>query len=107
VSNDLGFGRVFSRQIDGLGREEDMLIGISTSGKSPSVLLALEQAARQNIFTVLLTGDDGYIQAQHIPCDLIITTPGCINTARVQECHEFILHVLADQLERSLGLVHE
>jgi len=59
VQNDYGFDEVFKRQVEGLGNEGDLLIGISTSGNSPNVYKALEYANEQNIQTILLAGRDG------------------------------------------------
>src|SRR5207249_9977215 len=89
VGNDFGFEQVFSRQIEALGRPNDVAIGISTSGNSANVLAGLKQASKQNLKTIGLTGKDGGAVAKGV--DLSITV-ACANTARVQECHITIGH---------------
>ena len=100
--NDFGFEAVFERQIEALGRPGDVAIGISTSGKSPNVLRGLRQAKKGALRTVGLVGgaegDMGPI------CDSLITVPSTV-TARIQEMHITIGHMLCVALEASLGLV--
>jgi D-sedoheptulose 7-phosphate isomerase len=100
--NDLGFDALFERQIAGLGREHDVAIGISTSGKSLNVLRGLRQAKRMGLKTIGLTGGGGDILLQE--CDAAIVVPSAV-TARIQEMHILIGHVWCKALEQSLGLV--
>jgi len=101
-SNDLGFEQVFSRQIEALGRAGDVAIGISTSGRSRNVLNGLREArSRQLQTTGLIGGDGGEMRAY---CDAAIVVPSTI-TARIQEMHIFIGHMLCKALETRLGLV--
>jgi len=90
-ANDYGFDEVFKRQIEGLGNEGDLLIGISTSGNSPNVYKAIEYANEQNIQTVLLTGRDGGTIAGIAQYSIIIPHK---DTARIQEAHITIGHIL-------------
>jgi D-sedoheptulose 7-phosphate isomerase len=100
--NDMGFDTVFERQIDGLGRKGDVAIGISTSGNSPNVLKALIRARAMGLHTVGLTGGTGG-RMQSL-CDALIVVPSAV-TARIQEMHITIGHILCMALERRLGLV--
>jgi D-sedoheptulose 7-phosphate isomerase len=100
VGNDYGFEQVFSRQIQALGRSNDVAIGISTSGNSPNVVAGLKQASKQNVKTIGLTGNDGGAVAKCV--DLSITV-GCANTARIQECHITIGHILCELVETELS----
>ena len=90
-ANDYGFDEVFKRQVEGLGNEGDLLIGISTSGNSPNVYKAIEYANEQNIQTVLLAGRDGGTIAGIAQYSIIIPHK---NTARIQEAHITIGHIL-------------
>lgn len=99
IGNDYGFDRVFARQIEALGRAGDVAIGISTSGNSPNVLRALEAANARGMITVALTGKGGQagsIAAHHVA----VNEP---RTARVQEVHATVLHVICELVERELN----
>ena len=100
--NDLGFDALFERQIEALGREGDVAVGISTSGKSPNVLRGLKQARKAGLATVGLTGGSGGEMAS--VCDSVIKVPSVV-TARIQEMHITIGHMLCVALETRLGLV--
>jgi D-sedoheptulose 7-phosphate isomerase len=100
--NDLGFEALFERQIEGIGRQGDVAIGISTSGNSPNVLRALAKARDMKIKTIGLTGGTGG-QLGSL-CDALIAVPSSV-TARIQEMHITIGHVLCKALEQRLGLV--
>jgi D-sedoheptulose 7-phosphate isomerase len=99
--NDLGFDALFERQIAGLGREHDVAVGISTSGKSVNVLRGLRQAKRMGLQTIGLTGGDGGDLLGE--CDAVIVVPSTM-TARIQEMHILIGHIWCKALEQSLGL---
>jgi D-sedoheptulose 7-phosphate isomerase len=101
-SNDLGFEHVFSRQVEALGRPGDVAVGISTSGRSRNVLNGLHEARARQLQTVGLTGGDG--GDMRALCDAAIVVPSSV-TARIQEMHLFIGHLLCKGLERRLGLV--
>lgn len=100
LGNDYGFQEIFRRQVEGLVRPGDVLVGISTSGSSPNVLKAVEQARGQGGVTIGLLGRDG--GAIRGACDLAIVVPGG-NTARIQEMHALIGHLLCDLVERELA----
>lgn len=96
VGNDYGYDRVFVRQIEALGNAGDVAIGISTSGASPNVLEGLRAAAARRLRTVAITGrDGGPIGAA---ADIHINVPET-STARVQEVHGTILHVLCTLID--------
>ncbi|MBB2487633.1 SIS domain-containing protein [Mitsuaria sp. WAJ17] len=101
VANDYGYDEVFARQVAALGRPGDCAIGISTSGKSRSVLRALAAARSAGLHTVGLAGRDGGYMPSF--CDQCIVVPH-EDTARIQEAHIFIGHVLCAQIEHCLGL---
>lgn len=105
VANDYDFDGVFSRQVEAKGREGDILIGISTSGKSKNVLNAMKSAKRKQMITVMLMGDFETRQLDEY-CDFIIKIPSKI-TARIQEAHIFVGHVLAELVETNYISVDE
>jgi D-sedoheptulose 7-phosphate isomerase len=99
VANDYSFKHVFVRQIDALGQPGDVAVGISTSGESPNVLLALQAARARGLKTIALTGrDGGTIGAA---AEIHVNVPDQ-NTARVQEVHRTILHVICEVIEGDL-----
>ena len=90
---------MFARQLEALGRKGDVAIGISTSGNSPNVLRALETARDRGLITVALTGKGG--QAGSIASHHIAVPEE--RTARVQEVHATVLHVICELVERDLN----
>lgn len=95
-ANDLGYDRVFSRQVEALARPGDVAIGITTSGRSPNVLAALEAAREMDVRTVAFTGADGSDLAALVDEALIV--PSRV-TARIQEMHLTFGHLLCGALE--------
>jgi len=102
AGNDLGFERIFARQIEALGRTGDVAIGISTSGKSPNILAALRQARAQGLVTAGLGGKGGGDLAGLADHLLIVPSD---TTARIQEMHILLGQMLCGALEIELGLV--
>lgn len=100
IGNDLGFERVFARQVEALGRPGDVLIGISTSGTSPNVVTALRTAKAIGCTSIGLTGRDGGL----LPaiCSLTIIVPHH-DTARIQEMHILIAHAVCEAVETEIG----
>lgn len=100
VGNDYGFHDIFARQVEGLGRQGDVLVGISTSGHSKNVLRAAAAAKQQKMHTVGLLGrDGGELKAAMDRCVVIQDA----KTARIQEAHIFILHYWARVIENQLA----
>ncbi len=97
VGNDYGFADVFARQVQGLGKKGDALIGISTSGRSPNVLRAVAAAKDQGMSTIGLLGRDGGELLSQVAHPIVIEHA---KTARIQEAHIFILHFWAMMIER-------
>jgi D-sedoheptulose 7-phosphate isomerase len=98
-ANDFGFEQVFSRQIEALGKPEDVLFCISTSGNSPNLLVAAEKAKEKRMKTVGLLGSDGG-KLKDLS-DLSIVVPST-NTPRIQETHICICHILCELVEKEL-----
>ncbi|MCG8470414.1 MAG: D-sedoheptulose 7-phosphate isomerase [Desulfobacterales bacterium] len=98
IGNDYHFDEVFSKQVAAIGQKGDMAIGISTSGNSPNVVKAIEIAKEKGLHTVAFTGKGG--KAAEI-CDTVITAPVGV-TARIQECHILMGHILCDLTDRIL-----
>lgn len=102
VSNDYGYDFVFSRFIEGLGQENDVLLGISTSGNSKNVILAVEAAKAKGMKTIVLTGKDGGKLAGL--ADIEIRAPHSNFADRAQEIHIKVIHSLILGIEHTLGL---
>ena len=99
IANDFGIEGVFSRQVESIGRAGDVLIAISTSGNSPNVVKAAEQAHAQDLRVVALTGSAGGALAPL--ADASIRVPSTV-TAHIQECHLAVEQLLALMVERVL-----
>ena len=96
IGNDFGYEQVFSRQLEAMGNEGDVLIGISTSGNSKNVVLAFEKAKGMNIQCISLTGSGG--GALKNLADIALCVPSD-HTPRIQECHILIGHILCELCE--------
>ena len=99
VANDYSYESVFSRQIEALGNKNDMAIGISTSGKAKNVACAIRQAKKMGMLTVALTGGDGGEVVKL--ADVCIVVPSPV-TARIQEAHITIGHIICEIVEQKL-----
>ena len=102
VANDYSYDDVFARQIEALGRPGDVLVGISTSGNSKNVLRALRVAKEIGLTTIAFLGKDGGV-AKGL-ADQVLVIPSD-STARIQEAHILIGHILCDLIEQELQLV--
>lgn len=100
IGNDYGFEQVFARQVRGLGRAGDVLVGISTSGNSANILAAFAAARELGIGTVALTGGGGGEMATL--ADLLINAPS-LSTPRIQELHIAIGHTICELIEDALA----
>ena len=107
VSNDYGFEHIFSRQLEGLGRSGDTIIGLSTSGNSQNIINAFETAKSKGIFTVALLGDAGGSNGGKIKAlaDLAIVVPAQTSD-RIQEVHIKLIHTVIESIERELFSDH-
>ncbi len=100
IGNDSVFENIFSRQVEALGVKGDVLIGISTSGRSANVLKALDTARAKGLTTIGFTGEKGR-DRMSAKCDHCLLIPSS-ETARIQECHEFVWHVVCKTVEEQL-----
>jgi D-sedoheptulose 7-phosphate isomerase len=101
IANDFGYDDVFARQVRALGRRGDIAIAISTSGKSPSVLRAVEACKATGIGTIGLTGGDGGQLVSAVDVPLVVTASTL--SARIQETHITIGHVLCELVDAALS----
>ncbi|MCU0651964.1 MAG: D-sedoheptulose 7-phosphate isomerase [Candidatus Omnitrophica bacterium] len=99
LANDYGYEVVFSRQIEALSQKNDIIVGISTSGKAKNVALAFKQAKKMGLRTVALTGGDGGDIAKLADVSFIV--PSAI-TARIQEVHITVGHIICELVEQEL-----
>jgi len=99
IANDYAFDRVFARQVEGLGRAGDVAFGISTSGSSPNVVAALEAARGLDMQTIALTGGDGGAVGRAAAIHVNVPSKA---TARVQEVHRTLLHVICAIVEEGV-----
>lgn len=100
VSNDYSYDEVFERQVRGIGRAEDVLVCISTSGNSSNVLQALEAAKGMGMLTIGLTGEGGGKMAEM--CDISIQVPSA-STPRIQEMHIAVGHCICELVEAAMA----
>lgn len=100
VGNDYGFDHVFSRYIEGVGRAGDVLLGISTSGNSKNVLLAIEAARKREMKVIVLSGKDGGKMRGLADVEIIVPHSGYAD--RIQEIHIKIIHILIGLVEKGM-----
>lgn len=99
ISNDYSFERIFERQVEAIGKEGDMALGISTSGRSKNVIRAILQAKKMKMKTAALTGKDGGMLSKI--ADVAVKVPSN-NTPRIQEAHITIGHIICEIIEDEL-----
>ena len=99
LANDYGYEIIFAKQIEALGKKNDIAIGISTSGKAKNVILGIKQAKKMGLKTIALTGADGGELAKI--ADVALIVPSNI-TARIQEAHITIGHIICEIVEQTL-----
>jgi len=100
TGNDYGFDEIFARQVRAFGVQGDLVIGISSSGKSGNIRRALEEGKSRGLKTIGLLGRDGGSCRAIADVDLVVEGR---TTARIQEAHKFLLHVLCEICEARLG----
>ena len=93
IANDYSYDEVFERQVRGFVRDGDVVIGFSTSGRSPNVVRGLAAARELGATTLLFTGENGG------EADIVLPVPSA-STARIQEFHVFLLHVILEEVDR-------
>lgn len=101
IGNDFGFDSIFSRQVEALGRKGDLLAVFSTSGNSPNLVRAVESARRRGMRVIALLGRDGGALAGRADVELVV---GVQATARIQEAHQVVMHLLLDAVEEAFGV---
>jgi D-sedoheptulose 7-phosphate isomerase len=99
IANDYGFEQVFARQVEGLGRRGDVLLALSTSGRSPNILAALRKARELGLVTIGFTGLKG--EALGALCDHLLVSPSG-DTPVVQQVHLTIAHGICDEIEQTM-----
>ena len=100
AGNDYGFEEIFARQVAAFGKENDLLICLTTSGNSENVKRALAEAKTRKLKTIALLGRDGGSTLGMADVDLVVKGD---STARIQEAHKLLLHVLCEIVEERLG----
>lgn len=98
ISNDFGYEHVFARQVQALGRAGDVLVVITTSGRSLNVLRALEAAHRAGMLVIIMNGP---MSGESLPNEIHLAVPDD-RTARIQEAHLVLIHVLCELIEAAL-----
>lgn len=98
IGNDYGFDNLFSRQLEAQGKAGDLFIGITTSGKSPNIINAFKTCQKMSIKTAAFCGANGILDQD---VDISIAVPS-LSTARVQECHIMVGHILCGLIERKI-----
>jgi D-sedoheptulose 7-phosphate isomerase len=99
IGNDYGFEQIFARQVEGLGRPGDVLLVLSTSGRSPNILAALNAARQRGLVTIGFTGAKG--TALGTLCDYLLVAP-TDDTAVIQQIHMALAHGICETIERAL-----
>ena len=101
IANDYTYQEVFAKQLKALGKAGDVLLAITTSGKSQNVIRAVQEASKRKMYNVVLTGGHGIMQELLGMDDVTICVPSHI-TPRIQEVHILVIHCLCDLLDRQL-----
>ncbi|MDB2454673.1 SIS domain-containing protein, partial [Planktomarina temperata] len=100
-SNDFGFESVFTRQLEALAQENDILFAYSTSGSSPNIVKSIELAVDLGMFVVLFTGGR-YDLKKRVGEHITLRVPS-VSTAIIQECHTILGHVICSEIEQEIG----
>jgi D-sedoheptulose 7-phosphate isomerase len=101
IGNDYGFAAAFAKQVEGLGREGDLLVAISTSGNAENVLRAVDAAHRHGVAVLALTGGAGGRLAQ--TADRVLCLAATSHTPRIQEGHHLVMHLICEDVEEQMA----
>lgn len=101
ISNDFDYSEIYSRQINALAKENDILVGITTSGNSKNIIKAFEISNKMNLTNIALLGKEGGVVLSKCQNNILVPSN---STARIQECHIMIGHIICDIIESELGL---
>jgi D-sedoheptulose 7-phosphate isomerase len=104
IANDYGYEAVFARQLEALGQKNDLVIGISTSGKAKNVAGGIKQARKMGLKTIAFTGGDGGELAKL--SDVALVVPSLV-TARIQEAHIVVGHIICDLVEKNFVCIQD
>ena len=99
IANDYGLEQVFARQVTGLGQRGDVLLALSTSGRSPNILAALRTARQRGLVTIGFTGSKG--EALGVLCDHLLVSPSD-DTPIIQQIHLAVAHGICDAIEQTM-----
>src|SRR3989344_221322 len=99
IGNDYGFENIFKRQVEALGTKGDVLVALSTSGKSKNILAAIAEARKRNMKVIVLTGANGTGLARN--ADAAVVVPST-ETARIQEIHELVYHSWCEYIDEGI-----
>jgi len=99
ITNDYGFEQVFARQVEGLGQRGDVLMALSTSGRSPNIIAALRKARAQGLVTIGFTGTKG--EAMGVSCDHLLIAPSD-DTPVIQQIHLAVAHGICGEIEQAM-----
>ncbi len=102
IGNDASFDQIFEKPIQAFGQNDDVAIGISTSGNSENVIRGLYAARAKGMHTIALVGGSGGRIVKESHADLLLNVDTCKTTARIQETHEWILHALCEYIDLQL-----
>lgn len=97
AANDLGYERIYARQVEALGQPQDVLVAISTSGRSKNVIEAVHAAKFRGLSTLGLSGNEGITAG----CDVDLVVPSKV-TARIQEAHALVIHLLCEAIDERI-----
>ncbi len=104
IANDFGYERVFARMVEAYGRAGDLLVVLSTSGASPNVIAACEEARARGVTVIGLLGKGGGAAAAL--CDIAVVVPRATTSDRIQEIHIKVLHIVIEAVERRMFPAH-
>lgn len=99
IGNDFGFDKIFSRQIEGIGKKDDVLVAFSTSGNSKNIVEAIKKAKEKEIYVISFTGNDGGSIKEISDLNINVSSN---NTPRIQEIHGFYIHIICELLEKKI-----